>query len=156
MFTVSRLVRINQVVRCILKQASTRGGESRYRHCRYCRRLLSFQTSFLKKTSTVRSSDFGSRFVMLSVFWLFITVFHRPYLLDIYNRILVSRQINAKHQSLKAFTRKWCLKNVLSGKRLSGKVTVRETSDNRQEYGLVPFSNNIRGDTPVRYPVKST
>jgi len=46
--------------------------------------------------------------------------------------------------------------NVLSGKRLSGKVTVRETSDNRQEYGLVPFSNNIRGDTPVRYPVKST
>jgi len=59
---------------------------------------------------------------------LFITVFHRPYLLDIYNRILVSRQINAKRQSLKAFSRKWCLKNVLSGKRLSGNRLIREMS----------------------------
>ena len=32
-----------------------------------CRQLLSFQTPFFIKTCTVRASDFGSSFVMLSV-----------------------------------------------------------------------------------------
>ena len=105
-----------------------RGGKSRYRRCRYCRRLLSFQTPFLKKDLRSSIFRFWFEFCYAQFLGLFITIFHRPYLLDIYNRILVSRQINAKHQSLKAFSRKWCLKNVLSGKRLSGNRLVRETS----------------------------
>ena len=92
---------------------------------------------------------------------LFITVFHRPYLLDIYNRLLVSRQINAKHQYWKRFRENGAWKTscpgivcpgiVLSGKRLSGKVTVRETSDNPDKQRVEAWRTPRRVRRGVRH-----
>ena len=82
---------------------------------------------------------------MLSVFGV---IYY--YISQSYNRILVNRQINTKPQSLKAFSRKWYLKNVLSGKRLSGKVTVRETSDNHIDNSRWSYSSDREFCTPRR------